>query len=136
MKLTKIGFTLVELLLAVAIIGIILALAYPSYTHYVTKTHRTDGQIALMELTARMERYYLENNHTYVGATFEKLNTTNTSPRGYYDLELTSLSDTTFTLKALPKGAQLANDKLCGTLTVDQLGQKGQTGTGTPKDCW
>jgi len=135
MQLTK-GFTLIEILITVAIIGILLTVAYPSYINYVTKTHRTDGQVALMDLASRMERFYIDSNHTYEGASFATLKTSNASPRGFYNLAITNLSDTTFLLTATPTGTQATNDKLCSSLTIDQAGQKSQTGTGTQKDCW
>jgi type IV pilus assembly protein PilE len=130
------GFTLIEILITIAIIGILLTVAYPSYLRYITKTHRTDGQVALMDLASRMERYYIDNNHTYVGASFATLKISSTSSRGFYTLTISQLSDTTYLLTATPTGSQLTNDKLCGSLTIDQSGQKGQTGTGTQKDCW
>ncbi|UUZ49824.1 prepilin-type N-terminal cleavage/methylation domain-containing protein [Massilia sp. B-10] len=56
------GMTLVELLIVMAIVGVLAALAYPSYANYVLKTRRTEGQVALLDAMQQQERYYSENN--------------------------------------------------------------------------
>jgi type IV pilus assembly protein PilE len=56
------GFALAELLIVMAIVGILAALAYPSYSNYVLKTRRTEGQVALLDAMQHQERYYSENN--------------------------------------------------------------------------
>ncbi len=132
----KHGFSLIELLIAILVLSVITVFAYPSYQHYVAKTHRTDGQVALMDLSARMERYYQQNNHSFVNATPALLGVNTTTPGGYYNLNITNLSTTTYLLQANPIGTQLRDDALCGTLTVDQLGQKGITGKAPVAECW
>src|SRR5688572_16454458 len=91
------GFTLFELLITLAIVGILASLAYPSYLNHITKVRRTNRQAALMELAGRMEQYYLQNN-TYQGATLPRLGTTSSTPEGYYALTLQNLSAATYTL--------------------------------------
>ena len=59
----KKGFTLIELLVVIIILGILIAVAYPSYRDYVTRARRSDGQAALLDLANRMERYYSEQNN-------------------------------------------------------------------------
>jgi type IV pilus assembly protein PilE len=130
------GFTLIELLITLAIIGILITVAYPSYTHYLTRTHRAEAQIALADLAARMEHYYSENNHSYSGATLNKLGVTKITEHGFYTLAITHLSATTYTLEAKPAGIQAQRDTACATLTLNQLGQKGKTGIGDLKECW
>ncbi len=68
MKQTNKGFTLIELMIVVAIIGILAGVAYPSYTSYVKKANRADAIDSLLLLSGRMEEFYM-NNDTYVGAT-------------------------------------------------------------------
>ena len=134
MKKQFAGFTLIEMMIVLAIIGIITVLAYPSYSGYILKSHRSDGQTALLDLANRMERYFTTNN-TYSGATLTAIGSTSTSPQGYYNLTITRATASTYTLQASPIGAQ-ANDTLCNSLTLNQLGQKSETGTGTSSDCW
>lgn len=132
------GFSLLELMIVVAIIAILAAVAIPQYTQQTVKTRRTDGKAALLDLSARMERFYAENQ-TYVGATIGSggtISTTNTSPNGFYTLSVSNLSATTFTLTATPVGTQLANDQLCGTLGINQAGTETITGNGTVAQCW
>jgi type IV pilus assembly protein PilE len=128
------GFSLIELVVAMAIMAILVAVAYPSYTSYVQKNRRSDGQVALMDLANRMDRYFTENN-SYAGATLTNVSMPATSPQGYYNLSITSATASAFTIQAAPTGAQ-AGDTTCGTLTLNQLGQKGKTGTAAVADCW
>ncbi len=125
------GFSLIELSIILIILSVLAAIAYPTYTHYVTKTHRSDGQTALLDLAARIEHYSVENNFSYSGITLAALGVKNISPQGFYTLTLSTTANS-YLLKASPKKA----DALCGTLIFNQLGQKSQTGTGTTKDCW
>jgi type IV pilus assembly protein PilE len=128
------GFSLMELMVAVAIVAIIGAIAFPSYLGYMNQTRRSDGQTALLDLSNRMERYFT-NNNTYVGATLATLGANATSPEGFYTVSISNAGATTYTLQAVPQGAQ-TGDTTCGTLSIDQVGQKGETGTGTVQDCW
>lgn len=128
------GFTLTELVIALAIVAILTAIAVPSYFSYVRSTRRADGQTALMDLALRMDRYFTENN-TYVGATLANVNMNAASPEGYYTLQISGTTATTYNIQAAPTGAQ-ASDTDCGTLTYNQLGQKGITGTTSVDNCW
>lgn len=130
------AFTLIELLITLAIIGIITAFAYPSYINYVTKARRSDAQIALLDLAARMERYYSENNHSYEGATLETLSANETTTQGFYTLSISNLSADTYLLAAKPLGAQAEHDMACATLTLDQFGRKSNTGNSILSECW
>lgn len=123
------GFTLMELMIVVVVIGILAAIAYPAYTDHMIKTRRADGQAALMNLAALMEHYFTENN-TYVGATPTALGVTSASQQGYYSVAVTTATATAFTLTATPQGAQTA-DTTCGSLTITNTNTKGPTTT-----CW
>ena len=127
------GFSLIELMIVVAIIGIIAAFAYPSYQDHVRKTRRSVAQADLMELAQWMERRYTAS-YTYLdGANAPTLPFT-VSPRtgtAFYNISFNgSITANTYQLQAVPSGDQ-TNDS-CGTLTLNQAGARGATGTG----CW
>lgn len=129
------GFTLVEMLTVMVIVTLLISIALPTYTSYMTSTRRSDATTTLLDLANRMERYYTANN-TYVGATLTLLGVPATTPSGYYTLALSNLAATTYTLQATPIGTQLTNDTQCGALTYNQLGTKGISGSGTAAACW
>lgn len=130
MKMTRLkGFTLMELLVAVTIVGILAAIAYPAYLNYAYRARRSDGQAALMNLASYLEAYYTENN-TYATATLANMNLTNASQQGYYTVAITTQTATTFTLTATPAGAQ-TGDTSCPTLTLTNTNVKGPSLT-----CW
>jgi type IV pilus assembly protein PilE len=127
------GFNLVELMIVTAIIGILAAIAYPSYTQYVLRSNRADAQAILMESAQFMERYYTTNN-SYVGATVLSA----VSPKGAaggaikYNITFSvAPTATVYTLRAVPANGQTA-DTTCGTLTVSQTGAQ----TPTTAGCW
>ncbi len=121
------AFTLIELMIVVAIVGILAGIAYPSYQDSVKKSRRSDAKAALMGFANAMERYYTENN-SYCDAGGASGTGTNscgaagTNDTGkptifatqspidgttkYYDLTIQFVSQTTFTLRATPIGAQ------------------------------
>ncbi|KTT67371.1 pilus assembly protein PilE [Pseudomonas oryzihabitans] len=143
------GFTLIELMITVAIVGILAGIAYPSYQSYVLRSHRSEGQALLNEAAARMERYYAQNN-AYTNKVSD-LNIVNSktaagsqtvlSPSGYYELSLATnaagsagyTSDGPYVLTAQPKGTQ-AND-VCGNLSLNAQGVK-KVSKGEVTDCW
>jgi type IV pilus assembly protein PilE len=133
----KHGFSLIELLIVFAIIGIITMTAYPSYHDYIVRAHRSDGQAALVDLANRLEHYYTEH-HTYKAAD---VLSTSQSSGGWYHVSITQANDTTYTLQATPVSTQ-QSDKSCQSLTLDHLGHKGITTgpggspTGTVNACW
>lgn len=124
------GFTLMELMIAVVIIGVLAAIAYPAYTDHMNRTRRSDGKAALLNLANYMEHYYTENNG-YTGATLTTVGYTGTtSQEGYYNISISSLTNTSYTLTATPTGAQ-AGDTTCGALTLTNTNIKGPS-----TDCW
>lgn len=139
------GFTLIELMIVLAIIGILAAIAYPSYRDSVRKSRRADAKTALLELASWMERNYTlayqydqkkDGTAIDVDALPFKVVPRDGSTPKFYDITLTNLADNTFTLSAVPANDQ-ANDP-CQTLTLDQAGAKDVAGgaTLTKEECW
>ena len=125
------GFTLVELMVTVAVISILAAIAYPAYTSYTHKARRTEATGTLLDFATRMERYYTDNN-SYAGATVDNIMGGANTEHGYYSLSLTlSNGNQSYTLSAARAGAQASDT--CGTFTLNSLGARNVTGTGT---CW
>jgi type IV pilus assembly protein PilE len=135
------GFTLIELMVTVAVIAILAGIAYPSYTNQVRKSRRTEAKTALLDIAGREERLYT-TNHTYsstpsdLGYSVTPDSTPMTVGSGYYRITISNISagpPATYTLVATPVGAQ-ASDTECASFTVTQTGN--QTSTGTGAACW
>lgn len=134
------GFTLIELMIVVAVIGILAAIAYPSYQDSVRKSRRGQGKADMVELAQRAERFYTVNN-TYAGfwATVPTAPVNHrVSPRtggtAAYVITETETANT-FSLTATPQGGQVY-DTRCATLGLTQTNEKSETGTGVLSDCW
>lgn len=123
------GFTLIELMVAVAIIGILASIALPAYQQYVLRASRADAQAILMETAQFMERYFTTNN-TYEGAGVLSDQSPKTGTAKYNIDFSVDPTATAYEVEAVPTGGQTADD--CGTLTVDQTGATGAD----EADCW
>lgn len=133
------GFTLIEIMITVAIIGIITVSAWPSYERYQQKGRRADGIGALLANRARFEKCFINKAvPSYAGCT------TSPSEQAYYAITVTNVNTETYTLVATPQNAQ-AGDTECATLTLNHLSVKGFTTTadaddgeveGTLNRCW
>lgn len=133
MKTRSRGFTLIELMVIVAITGILASIAYPSYAEYVRKGNRAEGQAFLSDTAARQERYYSQNN-AYAD-TITKLygESSRSSQTDKYTLSIaTNSGDGGYTLTAT---AQFT-DARCGNLSLNALGVRGETGTRDVAYCW
>lgn len=118
------GFTLIELMIVVAIIGILAAVAYPSFQSYILHSRRADALTALSQDQVIIERCYAQN-FSY-SQTCAALPIPAVSPQGFYSVILTNLTATTYTLTATPTGSQI-KDTQCASLIIDQANQKSAT---------
>lgn len=140
-RLRALGFSLLELMIVVAIIAILSAIAYPSYISHVTKTNRVAAEGCLSEFSNWMERYYTTNLNYPVSSSsvpFSTMDCATAQQTGNnYQYDFQTAQPTSYVLKATPQGAQLTRDTKCGTLTLDQKGARGIVGgTGTVQECW
>ena len=140
------GFSLIELMVVVAIIGIIAAVAFPGYTNYVTRTKRAVAKSFLTQIASKQEQFFSDNKRYgdhlaelgYPDKTLSVNSSSQTVASGATDeLYLLELSDTgtsTFTITATPQNQQATNDTDCGKMILNQAGTKSSSGGGS--NCW
>lgn len=124
------GFTLVELMIAVAIIAILAAVAMPSYQNYVTEMRRNAAQSCMLELVQFTERYY-SNQMTYVGATLPTLECRTNMAVHYTFAYAADPTATAYTIRATAQGGQASRDANCTPMQITQSGARSPS-TG----CW
>lgn len=150
----EMGFTIIELMIVVAIIGLLAGIGVPSYREYVNKSKRAEGKAALTAAAARLERYYSLNNcypssacgspaatdspSALTAAGIQGFSGEN-SAKAYYNISLTFAAQT-FTVTASPKAPH--TDAKCGNLTLSNTGRKWTQSNGSTDDasrvdgCW
>lgn len=131
------GFTIIELMIVVALIAVLTAIAYPAYTKYTFRARRAEGQELLLRTATAQERYYATYN-TYAGSVTSDLKfPSDMSTNGYYQISVAASGGALtsgYVLTAAPKLSQLGD--ACGSLTLDSNGTKSQSGTTTNGRCW
>jgi type IV pilus assembly protein PilE len=143
------GFSLIELMIVVAIVGVLATLSVPAYQRHIARSNRAAAQAQLMQAAQYMQRFYAANDNYSIdrsgSKTVDQVMPANlqTSPQGaappLYQLNWTGYDFTqtnTFTLTMVPVvGQSMANDP-CGSFTITQTGLKGVTGSWTVAQCW
>ena len=129
------GFTLIEVMIVVAIVAILAAVALPSYNEYIRRGNRAEARASLLQAAQWMERASTATGTYPLAANFPA--SLKAVPSDRYDITIASADGGTYTLTATPKGAQ-ANDK-CGNYTLTNTGlrgAKGATSGDIVTECW
>jgi type IV pilus assembly protein PilE len=140
------GFTIIEMMITVVILGILAAMVYPSYREYVVRTQRDIAKSAILQVMDRQEQYFSDNKSYAADATdlgfgaspfaIDRSGKSVDAGSGdrTYTIALTNVTATTFTVQATPQLRQATEDTDCGTLSVTHAGVKDATGA-SPR-CW
>ncbi|KJZ00977.1 hypothetical protein TW76_01330 [Pseudoalteromonas ruthenica] len=132
------GFTLIEVMIVVAIVGILVAVAYPSYAEHVRKAARAEAMSAVLETANRLEQFYVDNRVYTSDLTGVGVNTLTESD--YYSISI-ALQDSAqaFIVTAEPYSGPALKDSDCGGFTVTDTGRRGVTVSSVSSridECW
>lgn len=128
------GFSLTEILFALVIVGILLAIAIPSYYQYQLRAHRSEGVNALNNIQLQQEKYRLSN--TSYGTLAQVWGGVTSTANGYYALAASNIGTTGYTLTATAQGDQAADTQSGTSCLVLTLTVNGLSTTRTPAACW
>ncbi|TVR92240.1 MAG: prepilin-type N-terminal cleavage/methylation domain-containing protein [Wenzhouxiangellaceae bacterium] len=124
------GFTLIEVMIVVVIIGVLAAIAYPAYQRHVIESNRSAVQAEMMEVAQLFERCFTRTN-AYNNCAI----TGRTTDNGRYQITVAAAANT-FTVTATPQSVGQQSSDVCGNLTLNHLGVRGNSGGLAVGDCW
>ena len=140
----KNGFTLIEMMIVLIILGVLIMVALPAYQNSVIKSNRVAGRGVLMDLASRQEQFFI-NNKSYTNSLTDlglpaDYYVDNQAERvaladAIYQINLSTVGGNGYTLSAVPLNRQ-TKDTQCQSLTLNGIGQKTESGTLTASECW
>lgn len=145
----QLGFSLIELMIALVIVAVLASIAVPNYRQYILKSHRAEAKAALLAVAAAQERFYLQNNSYTTNLTggagdvppglgivdYDTSTTPDVETENlWYKIEVTTPNANAFSVTATPIGKQ-TDDKKCTSFTLTSAGTKSSTGTAGDA-CW
>lgn len=129
---TAIGFTLIELTITIAVLSILILLAYPNYRNYLVKIKREKAEITLWQIASELERYHTLHN-TYLNAQ-QSIQLPFLSKTSYQFTLSTQKNH--YCIQAKPINKQALLDRACGKIELNEQGKQFITGTGNLDQCW
>jgi type IV pilus assembly protein PilE len=143
------GYSLIELMFVILVIGIVAAIAIPAYTRYITKSRRVSAEACLATYATYLERFYTTNlsyaadsggnalDNTALAALAMPCAKAQTGTGQYYSYSFAATStQSTYQLQAMPIGSQASADARCGALGIDQAGTRSVSGNSPVSACW
>ncbi|KAF7774260.1 type IV pilus assembly protein PilE [Pseudoalteromonas citrea] len=127
------GFTLIEVMIVVVIVGILASIAYPNYSSYVNRAARADAMVILLDAANRQEQFFVDNRQ--YTSDLADLGVPTETENGYFTIGVEA-DTSSFTVTATADSGPVAGDTECSTLTINELGLKGNTGSGDADLCW
>ena len=137
MNKTQQGFTLIELMITVAIVGIIAAIAVPNYSEYIKRASRAEAASALLDAANKQEQYFVDNRA--YSTSFSDLGIQSKTENGHFELTINVVNSNEFTITAKPIAGAVKEDADCTSLTINDVGLKGATSSKGNTDinyCW